>query len=338
MANDLAVIEANFRPLLPYMERALPPAAGIGADRIMQSIMIACEKTPKLMQCRLPTLQQAAFSACALGLLVDGTSGQGYLIPYGDTAQFVTGWKGYSTIAARSRYVLGGDLIYEGEQNDVRLGSAGHAWVKPDWTIRGQKNAKIIAAFSTLESNYAPSLVAAMSLDEIMAIRARSKGAAKAGGPWDTDFGQMAIKTAKRRNAKSCPLDVLQLAAALDDAVDMGQSAHIRPEDRALIVDQEAQPLSVMQPQPSEPLTLDDTKFGLIDAANNYHDLGSLANWQHQLTKRVLTLQSEQQINEFLDRNKGIFTGIAQRHGAAVDDMRLRMAERIDELQKRSGP
>lgn len=340
MANDLAVIEAQFRPLVPRMDALVPAGAGIGGERIVQSIMLACEKTPKLLSCTRLSLQQAAFSACALGLLVDGVSGQGYIIPYGDVAQFQIGVKGYTTIAGRSRFMLGGDVIYAGEKYDIRLGTSGYVHHTPDFAKRGNGNdqAKIIAAYATLESNFAPPLVLAIGLDEILAVRNRSPGAKKADSPWNNFFGQMAIKTAKKRLAKSCPLDVLQLAGSLDDAADMGRTAYIRPEDRALIVDHEAQPLSPMQPQPDRPFTVDDTKFGIIDATDLFRDLGSLDNWQRIIGERVLTLQSDEQIEAFMERNKGVFVEIGRKHPHAIDDIRLRLAERIDEIRKMAEP
>lgn len=339
MPNDLQVIERQLTPLLPRLDAIIPAGSNLAAQRIMQSIMVSCERSPDLMAPeRRASLLEAAFSAAALGLTVDGVTGQGYIIAYNDRrrgpiAQFQIGVKGYSTIAGRSKYTLGGDVVYEGEKYDIMLGTNGHARVHFDPEKRNP-GAKIIAAFATLESLTAPPLVLAMSLDEIMKVRAASKASSYAGSPWNNWFDQMAIKSAKKRLAKSCPLDVLQMAGALDDAVDMGHSAHIRPEDGALIVDHEAIPVSQMQPPPSEPLNLDDTKFGLYDASGNYHDLATLANWQHQLEKRVLTLQSDEQISEFVKRNAPAFSEIARRHGTAVDDMRLRMAERIDELSK----
>ena len=333
MSSNLVVIENQFKPLVPRMEAAIPAAANLPVKQVMQSILIACERNDKLLDCTPLSLHQCAFSACALGLLVDGVTGQGYMVPYKGQAQFQIGFKGYSTIAARSGFILGGGVVYEGDQADIMLGTGGHVRVpfKPE---NRRPGAKIVAAYATLESNRFPSLVDAMSVDEIEAIRRMSK-ATYADAPWNNHYAQMAIKTIKKRLAKSAPLDIMQLASAFEDATDQGHNAYIRPEDRALIIDQsEAGPVTPMQPAPTEAFTVRDTvKFEVIFGDGVVRDLGSLENWNSQIWARLQKVDDPAALKAFLDRNEAVFAKIAERHPRDVDRLRINVQERVQSLR-----
>lgn len=333
MSNQLAIIENHFKPLVPRMAAAIPASANLPAQRIMQSVLIACERNPDLMDCTAVSMQEAVFSACALGLLVDGITGQGYIVKYGNKAQFQTGFKGYGTIAARSGFTLGADNVFEGERYKIRLGTHGIAEVEPDFSIRGP-NAKLIASFSFMESKAFPSMVDAMSLDEIIAIKNISK-TRRTDSPWNTHFNEMAKKTVKRRLGKSAPVDILQRAIALDDAADRGQHAYIRPEDQALIVnDVEAEPLSVMQPPPAEAFSVrDNVKFEVIMGDGITRDMGSLDNWSRRIWDRLEKVDDIAALNAFTDRNKGTFEAVAERYPRDVDGLRMKIRERIEELK-----
>lgn len=335
MSTSLVTIENHFKPLVPRMAEVIPASANLPAQRIMQSVLIACERAPKLMECTALSMQEAVFSACALGLLVDGITGQGYLVAYGTKVQFQTGFKGYTTICARSGFTLGADNVFQGEKYKIRLGTHGIAEVEPDFSIRGP-NAKLIASFAFMESNNFPSMVDAMSKDEIMAIRAITK-TTRSDSPWNTHFNEMAKKTVKRRLGKSAPVDILQRAIALDDAADRGQHAYIRPEDQALIIDeQEAGPLTVMQPPPSEAFSIRDTaKFEVIFGDGVVRDLGSLANWERQIWERLQKVEGWKVLEDFADRNKATFAAIAERHPREVEGLRMKIRERVDGLKRR---
>lgn len=336
MANQLQIIESHFKPLVPRMEQAIPASANLPAKRIMQSVLIACEKNPDLMECTATSMQEAVFSACALGLLVDGITGQGYIVKYGNKAQFQTGFKGYTTIAARSGFTLGADNVFVGEKYKIRLGTNGVAEVEPDFSIRGP-NATLLASFAFMESKAFPSMVDAMSLDEIMAIRAISK-TRRTDSPWNTAFPEMAKKTVKRRLGKSAPIDILQRAIAIDDAADQGSHAYIRPDDQAVIIDdREAGPLTPMQPPPSEAFTLRDTvKFEVIFGDGVVRDLGTLDHWQQQIWSRLQKVDDPAALRAFLDRNKVVFDGIAERYATDVEGLRIKIRERIQELSRPS--
>ncbi len=72
----LAVIEHQLRPLRPMFDQLLRPT-GVPAERIIRSVLISCERTPRLLECTPVSVIQAATTGAVLGLEADGHTGQG---------------------------------------------------------------------------------------------------------------------------------------------------------------------------------------------------------------------------------------------------------------------
>jgi hypothetical protein len=128
-------------------------------------------------------------------------------------------------------YTINGGVVREQDEFDYSLGTNGFVKHKP--MLHDTANRRIIAAWAVAESRGRPSIVAVLSIDEVLAIKERSKGAKKPDSPWNDvrgpGFAAMVEKTAKRRLARSMPLSVMQTAAALEDHLDMGEPAHLDP-------------------------------------------------------------------------------------------------------------
>jgi hypothetical protein len=100
MTTALTVLENQLKPLAPRLEMVLDKRVPV--DRLMQTIMISCERLPLLFDCDRQSLFNSAMSAAVLGLEVDGVTGQAYLIPFAGKAQLVIGYKGFNMqLAAR---------------------------------------------------------------------------------------------------------------------------------------------------------------------------------------------------------------------------------------------
>ena len=186
---------------------------------------------------RSQSLFNAAMSAAILGLEVDGVTGQAYLLPFKNRAQLVVGYKGYNTLAARSGITITGAVVREGDDFDYQLGTAAYVRHKP----KGGKG-KITHAWACAQSLDRPAVVAVMDIDELLAVKAKSPGGARSDSPWNDPaigFPAMCEKTVKRRLSRSMPLNVMQQAARMDEAVDeQGQPAWITP-DRGVVIDGE---------------------------------------------------------------------------------------------------
>jgi recombination protein RecT len=237
MTTALTVLENQLKPLAPRLEMVLDKRVPV--DRLMQTIMISCERLPLLFDCDRQSLFNSAMSAAVLGLEVDGVTGQAYLIPFAGKAQLVIGYKGFNTLAARSGFTITGAVVREGDEFDYELGSNAYVRHKPKLT---GKDARIIGAWACATSKTQPAIVSVLGVDELLAVKAKSPGAKRRDSPWNDPaigYPAMCEKTAKRRLARSMPLNIMQLAARMDEAVDeQGLAARIDP-DRGVIVEGE---------------------------------------------------------------------------------------------------
>lgn len=232
MANDLAIFEDTLRPLTPHFEQALGGAMPV--ERLMRTIMISIERSPKLLQANRQSLINSAMSAACLGLEVDGVTGQGFLVPFAGKAQLIIGYKGYNTLGARSGLTIQGQVVREGDAFDYELGDKGFVRHKPKL---GNK-APIIAAWATASSLSRPSIVEVLGYDDLLAIR--DKSPAVKGGfdtPWKEltiGFPAMCAKSVKRRLARSTPMNSdprFHQAAAMEEAhEERGKLSWISPE------------------------------------------------------------------------------------------------------------
>jgi len=243
MGTSLAVIEKELTARLPNFAGVVP--RDLPAERIVRTVMVSCERNPRLLDCTQQSIMNSAMTAAVLGLEVDGVTGQGFLIPYklrdmGETAQFQIGYKGYNTMAARAGITINGGVVREGDGFDYMVGTGGYVKHKPQ--LANPNGRKIIGAWATAEAMGRPPIVAVMGYDELLAVKAKSPGAKRSDSPWnDNGVGHAAMceKTVKRRLARSMPLTVMTYAAALEDQHDMGHAAYLRP-DGAITVDGQA--------------------------------------------------------------------------------------------------
>jgi len=236
VGSELVVLEQQLKPLAPHFSQVLPKTLPV--ERLIRTIVISAQRLPKLLECDRQSLFNAAMSAACLGLEVDGVTGQAYLIPFKGRAQLVVGYKGYNTLAARSGITITGAVVREGDEFDYQLGSAAYVRHKP----KGSKG-KITHAWACAQSMDRPAVVEVLDIDELNAVRAKSP-AVKGGfdTPWNETtigFPAMCQKTVKRRLARSMPLNIMQQAARMDEAVDeQGAPAWISP-DKGVVIDGE---------------------------------------------------------------------------------------------------
>lgn len=235
MGSELVALEQQLKPLAPHFAQVLGKTMPV--ERLMRTIMISVERLPMLLQCDRQSIFNAAMSAACLGLEVDGVTGQAYLIPFKGKAQLVIGYKGFNTLAARSGITITGAVVREGDDFDYQLGTAAYVRHKP----KGSKG-RITHAWACAQSLDRPAVVEVLDIDELMAVKARSPGAKRSDSPWNDPaigFPAMCQKTAKRRLARAMPMNIMQQAARMDEAVDeQGAGAWISP-DKGVVIDGE---------------------------------------------------------------------------------------------------
>src|SRR5262249_41651022 len=100
MSTELTIFENQLKPLTPkYGEliRAIMPP-----ERFTRSLIVSCERDPKLLAADRQSLFNAAMTGAVLGLEADGVTGQFFMVPFNDNKKNITvvqpiiGYKGYN--------------------------------------------------------------------------------------------------------------------------------------------------------------------------------------------------------------------------------------------------
>lgn len=197
----------------PEIARALPKH--LNPDRMARIATTVLKQTPALARCTPESFLGALMTASQLGL-EPGPLGEAYLVPYGNTATFIPGYRGLVKLAWQSDQLadIWAEIVHENDEFSYDLG------LKRDLTHRPAKGERgkptHVYAAARLKSGGTPFVV--MAVDEVEAIRSRSK--AKNNGPWVTDWPAMARKTAVKQLSKWLPMSTeFQLAAQYDETV-----------------------------------------------------------------------------------------------------------------------
>lgn len=225
--NVTAIIAANPKQqaLKQLLERAKPAMQGVATkhmtpEKMVRVALLATSRTPKLLDCTPQSILLAVMQASSLGLEVGGVLGHGYLVPYGNEAQFIPGYRGLIDLARRggqvstveARVVLDDDEAFHYE-----LGLLPRLIHRPGAGMGEMTHVYAIARFRDGSTQFE-----VMNRVAVDAIRKRSR--AGTNGPWVTDYAEMARKTVVKRLMKYLPLSV-ELAAAieLDNRAETGE-------------------------------------------------------------------------------------------------------------------
>ena len=87
------------------------------AGAYISSVLLAVANSDQLQKCTIESIYISAMRAATLHLSVDPSTGQAYLVPFGDQATLIVGYKGLQDMAVRTgkyRYINVGP-VYEGE-------------------------------------------------------------------------------------------------------------------------------------------------------------------------------------------------------------------------------
>lgn len=208
-ANLAALIEQ----MKPEIARALP--RHMSSDRMARIATTVLRQNPALNRCTPESFLGALMTASQLGL-EPGPLGEAYLVPYGNTATFIPGYRGLIKLALQSPNVskARARVVYENDEFDYAFGINERLEHTPTKGDRG----KVTHVYAFVKYTDGGSDFDVMSVDDVEQVRARSK--AGKSGPWVTDWEAMALKTVFKRLAKWMPLSSeFTAAAALDGTV-----------------------------------------------------------------------------------------------------------------------
>lgn len=174
-------------------------------DRFIRVAVSALTRTPKLKECEPVSLFGAMLTLSQLGIEPDGR--RAHLIPFENRrrgvveCQLIIDYKGLAEMAMRSGVVsyLHADVVCDADQFDENMGE-----IIAHKIDRRNPRGKVYAAYAVCKFKDGTAKAEVMSVDEIEAIRGRSR--AGGSGPWVTDWNEMAKKTVFRRLSKWLPL------------------------------------------------------------------------------------------------------------------------------------
>ena len=188
------------------LPKILPP------ERFVRVACTAMTRTPKLRECDRASFFSAMLSLAQTGLEPDGR--RAHLIPFENRkrgvveCQLIIDYKGLAELAMRSGLLsyLHADVVRRGDIFRYSLGEIREHvphFLRDD-DAKPEKAGDVFAAFAVARFKDGSAKAEVMSVDEIEAIRRRSR--AGQSGPWVTDWNEMAKKTAFRRLSKWLPL------------------------------------------------------------------------------------------------------------------------------------
>jgi recombination protein RecT len=263
-----------------YLTRMAPEIAKacgsqIKADELGRVALTTIRLNPKLMECNIQSLMAGVMMAAQLGLRIDPTLGQAYLVPYGKEAQFILGYRGMLALIRNSGEVsnIMAHPVYDNDLFILQYGLDEKLEHIP-WHCRTDKQVKdggnFKGAYVVAKLKDGGNAHLYMPKAEIDAHRKRSK--ASASGPWVTDYEAMALKTVVRGISKWLPMSIddYRKIAANDETVKTEISS-----DMADVTDITAdqQPVNVGQIEDAEiPMTKEESDAAIPDTAELLQD------------------------------------------------------------------
>jgi recombination protein RecT len=196
--------------LAPRLAKMGPSAVNktLTPDRLMRVALVAASRNPKLLECSPESVYHALVRAQQLGLEPETAHQHAYLIPRWNSKArrmecvFQTGYMGLIHLAIREQAAraIWAEVVYEGEPFEAPAG------YNPE--IKHTRKLECIGG--NLVGVYAVAVLpsgekkdALLSRLQVEQVRDRVFGEGKASGPWQTDFAEMAKKTAIRRLFKT---------------------------------------------------------------------------------------------------------------------------------------
>jgi len=174
----------------------------VPVERFIKSALLAVARDNKLKNCTPLSVFTAVVNAAELGLDFTPAKGHAYLIPYGNTATFMPGYRGFIDLALRSGKVnqIWSYLVHENDEFSLVYGTNPTITHIPK--VKGDRG-KIIGAYAVARFPDGSIQFEYMDLTQLEKIRSVSK--ANNIGPWVSNTDEMQRKTTVRRLFKYIP-------------------------------------------------------------------------------------------------------------------------------------
>jgi recombination protein RecT len=192
----------------------------VSIERFQQIVIQSVVRNPDLQRATLESLLDSVRQAATLRLEPTGILGEGYLIKYGNEAQFEPGYRGLMKLARRSAQIdtIDAHVVYDGDEFDIQYGTTPAIVHRPALKDRGN----YLGAYAWARLTSGELVIEYMPVAEIELVRKVSRNGTGDNSPWVKWWDQMAVKTVLKRLMKRLPLgadaeQVLRYEAELDE-------------------------------------------------------------------------------------------------------------------------
>lgn len=174
--------------------------------KFMSAVVYSLQKTPKLLECKKETLITAFMTCAEYELYPSSVSGEAYVLPYKDEAQFQLGYQGVLTLLYRAGMKnVTAEVVYEHDEFDYQAGLNPTLIHRPN--VFGERGNPIgVYAVGTLSSGEKQFKV--LGAKDVMKFKEFSKSKDSQYSPWNPKNDpelSMWKKTAIKQLAKFLP-------------------------------------------------------------------------------------------------------------------------------------
>jgi len=196
-ANLKDLLQSRSEEIAKVLPRHVTP------ERLAKTLLVAVNRQPELLKCTQSSILESVMRAAELGLDLSGTLGEAYLVPFGNAATFIPGYRGLAKLARQTGEIgrIEADVVYENDKFDFVKGTEFRLAFYP--LVKGDRGS-IVGAYALAEFKDGGVQADFMTVTELEAIREMSRG--KNGPAWKNSTPEMYKKTVFRRLAKWLPL------------------------------------------------------------------------------------------------------------------------------------
>jgi recombination protein RecT len=215
----------------PIYERYFP------MEVVVRSAMMAAKANPSLTNCDSMSFITAVLQCAQWGLLPNTPADHAYLVPFGGKIVLIPGYKGLLHIGFRDKVIIGAEVapvrkddVWEYERNTDRVWYR-HVPKYDSADLTTWEDNDVTHVYSVLFSPIMPNRpsVNVLTIPEIRQIRdealSRIPAAHQKSAPWIKWPMPQALKSSIKRNIKTIPLGVTDLADAVmvDNKAESGE-------------------------------------------------------------------------------------------------------------------
>lgn len=209
------------------LSKVLARESALSPERLVRVAVTAMREKPALLNCSRDSVFSALMRAAELGLDPSGALGYAYLVPHKGQCVLRIGYKGMLQLAHRGGAVSFVTARLVRKDDDFSLSYEPEAVLRhvPAAYEEGDEERPplVVSVYAAARLKTGELHVERMSVAQVEAVRRRSQAAGD--GPWVTDWGQMARKTAIRRLFSYLPLtDAAHEALEEDARLDSGEA------------------------------------------------------------------------------------------------------------------